>query len=116
MEPSEKQHISTQLEKIATELRALRESTAQASSTILDCCDRILEKFPAHDDVTPIFEACAVQDLTEQRINKMLRIIARIENPALPADDELLEGPQSGLTGLSQEDTDRLMRSLEEGS
>lgn len=114
MKISEREEILAQLQKIAAELQILRSTTAEASSIILDSCDRLSALLPAGKEVTKIYEACAVQDLTEQRINKILRILARIENPDLPPDDILLEGPQSGDKGLSQEDTDRLMRSLEE--
>lgn len=79
--------------------------------------------------VTRIFEACNFQDLTGQRITKVVGALKHIETkigalmhalgeeigapPPAPADDEdpekkLLNGPQMPGQGVSQDDIDRL--------
>lgn len=68
------------------ELDAVIESTAEATGAIMDACDVISEKAagtPAEteivDAVTKIYEACSFQDITGQRITKVVKTLQEIE-------------------------------------
>ncbi|MCK5556340.1 MAG: chemotaxis protein, partial [Alphaproteobacteria bacterium] len=77
-------HIPT----AADELDAVIEETASATGTIMDACEKI-EKVadsltsPVSDDlanaVTSIYEACGFQDITGQRITKVVKTLKHIE-------------------------------------
>lgn len=101
------------VEKITTEIRELLTLSAETTEHILNCCDTIKaasqDSAVIDEQIMKIYEICAGQDVIRQRLEKIRRIAARIDNPDLPEDDALLEGPQSGDTSLSQDDTDRLM-------
>ena len=114
------------------ELDAVVEHTAVATSTILDACEQIdslaasLEAEPAalvQDQTMRIYEACSFQDLTGQRISKVITALktieARIEamnerfgsnaGECVPSRDPLLNGPQSAGVAISQDEIDRLL-------
>lgn len=115
------------------ELDAIVDHTAQATNEILDCCE-VLEKVagelggsPAdalHGAITRIYEACSFQDITGQRIGKVVAALKAIEARVAavsgryqPAADEapvtegraLAQGPQLPGAGVSQADIDRLL-------
>ncbi|HYF08784.1 MAG TPA: protein phosphatase CheZ [Acetobacteraceae bacterium] len=125
----------------ADELDAIVEHTAQATNTILDSCEA-LEAMGAglqgeaaeilQAAVTRIYEACSFQDLTGQRIGKVVRALKAIEarvdaavaaaagEAPMPADiapategERLAEGPQLPAAAASQEDIDRLLASFD---
>ena len=70
------------------ELDAIVEHTAQATHTILDCCES-LDKFADGHHVAPpqdlaliatrIYEACGFHDIVGQRITKVVKALKRIE-------------------------------------
>ena len=71
------------------ELDAIVEATAQATNEILDCCETFEkvsgelggEKGEAlQAAVTRIYEACSFQDITGQRITKVVRTLKSIED------------------------------------
>jgi chemotaxis protein CheZ len=127
------------------ELDAIVDHTAGATNEILDCCET-LEKLQAEvppaaaealqDAVTRIYEACSFQDITGQRISKVVAALKAIESrveaavanasgrpaptaAAAPAaaprteGQELANGPQLPGGGTSQEEIDRLLASFD---
>ncbi len=125
---------------IATDqLDAVVGATEEATNKIMDECDAIsaiAATLPPEQGeqltaaVTRIFEACNFQDLTGQRISKVVNALKHIEGkigalmtalgeeacaapPPAPTEDEdpekkLLNGPQMPGQGVSQDDIDRL--------
>lgn len=130
------QHIPTATD----ELDAVVGSTEEATNKIMDECDVIsgiagaLPPDAAEaltTSVTRIFEACNFQDLTGQRINKVVGALKHIETKIAALlvalgdemsegspgtvhaagedpDKKLLNGPQMPGKGVSQDDIDRL--------
>lgn len=132
---SEKGDIQTATD----ELDAIIGATEQASGTIMDACEGIQElldgvsepqRSKIQDKVTEIFEACSFQDITGQRITKVVKVVKTIEakieeflgDTSLLAgqgavkkdisewsDEELKNGPQLQGEGVSQEEIDKLL-------
>lgn len=128
------------------ELDAIVEATAAATGTIMDSCEVIMEKAgnagDAADEITQettkIFEACSFQDITGQRITKIVTTLKTIEDKvgriitALGADlpegidkdddsddergemEKLLNGPQMADKAISQADIDALLAEFDE--
>lgn len=131
------------------ELDAIVEHTAHATNEILDCCET-LEQMQAElsgeaadklqGAVTRIYEACSFQDITGQRIGKVVTALKAIETristivsaasgmpgpeaapaPAAQPRDEkrtegekLANGPQLPGAGVSQSEIDRLLASFD---
>jgi len=137
--------------KAASELDAIVDATEQATNDILDASERIsnhavevLSEIGDMDALTPrmqdineqvarIMEACNFQDITGQRVTKVVKTLEFIEDRIrtivddwgresfldlpLPDDDEdddphdeskLLNGPQLANKGLCQDDIDAL--------
>jgi len=131
------------------ELDAVVEHTAEATNEILDCCEK-LEALQATltgaaaetvgNAVTRIYEACSFQDITGQRIGKVVSALKAIETrvaavtagfarhgggPAAPSDpataepddrtegQKLANGPQLPTAAHSQADIDRLLASFD---
>jgi chemotaxis protein CheZ len=125
------------------ELDAIVGHTAQATNEILDCCE-VLERLQAdvpeaaatalQGAVTRIYEACSFQDITGQRIGKVVNALKAIESrveaavanasgriaPPSPAEAEpvtegraLANGPQLPGGGTSQAEIDRLLASFD---
>ncbi|MCC9620739.1 protein phosphatase CheZ [Thalassospira sp. MA62] len=132
----------------ATELDAIVKDTEMATHTILESAEQIDDltmtlKNSAPNDfvaghveqiaflVTKIFESCNFQDITGQRINKVVSTLEfveeRVHNMILiwgedafaelpvpeeeekePDDSDLLNGPQLEGEGISQDDIDKL--------
>lgn len=117
------------------ELDAIVDHTAAATNEILDCCD-ILEGVAGRigggeaatlsGAITRIYEACSFQDITGQRIGKVVAALKAIEariasvtgryaevtQPVAEAETEgrrLAEGPQLPGAGVSQADIDKLL-------
>jgi chemotaxis protein CheZ len=123
------------------ELDAIVEHTATATNTILTCCEALDGVAGAlsgeaatklQDVTTQIYEACGFQDITGQRITKVVATLKAIETKvsyivttfgSAPADDaadpgeaseaELLNGPQHPTVAMDQSDIDRLLASFE---
>lgn len=124
------------------ELDAIVGHTAEATNEILDCCE-VLERLQAEvpeaaatalqGAVTRIYEACSFQDITGQRIGKVVSALKAIESrveaavanasgrPAAPPPaaaprtegQELANGPQLPGGGTSQAEIDRLLASFD---
>jgi len=123
--------------KATDELDAIVEHTAHATNEILDCCEVLENIIPRIGEepaqalqgvTTRIYEACSFQDITGQRIGKVVAALKAIEarvasitgrymddrEPPAPetAPTEgrrLAEGPQLPGAGISQADIDRLL-------
>jgi chemotaxis protein CheZ len=130
------------------ELDAIVEHTAQATNDILESCEMVdevantvsgepAEKLQAA--VTKIYEACSFQDITGQRITKVVTTLKAIEgkvahivrtfgHPGVEASGEsglaqqiqatgteadLLNGPQLPANAMDQSDIDKLLASFE---
>jgi chemotaxis protein CheZ len=133
------------------ELDAIVDHTAHATNEILDCCET-LEQLQSEllgdaaerlqGAVTRIYEACSFQDITGQRIGKVVTALKAIEGrissivsaasgmpgpeaaPAVAAADaprndkrtegeKLANGPQLPGSGVSQSEIDRLLASFD---
>lgn len=127
------------------ELDAIVGHTAQATNEILDCCE-VLERLQGEvpeaaaatlqGAVTRIYEACSFQDITGQRISKVVaalkaieaRVEAAVANasgraapaplaaepaPARTEGEELANGPQLPGGAASQAEIDRLLASFD---
>ncbi|PCJ97527.1 MAG: chemotaxis protein CheZ [Zetaproteobacteria bacterium] len=123
------------------ELDAIIDATSEATGTIMDCCDVIQERAgevggeqadAITAEVMKIFEACSFQDITGQRVSKVVKTFRDIEEKIdklvcalgvktadiLPedtreGDDALMNGPQLASKAISQEDIDKLMAELD---
>ena len=133
------------------ELDAIVDHTAHATNEILDCCETLEQlqtelSGDAADKlqgaVTRIYEACSFQDITGQRIGKVVTALKAIETRissvvsaasgmpgpvpapaaaavAKPRDDgrtegeKLANGPQLPGAGVSQSEIDRLLASFD---
>jgi len=126
------------------ELHAVVESTEEATNQIMECAETIMTADPSspatyhnivNDNIMMIFEACSFQDITGQRISKVVETLSYIEKrvsqfaeniePHLSAskidyldeeearsakrkEDLLLNGPLLDEEGVSQDDIDQL--------
>lgn len=125
------------------ELDAVVGETAKATGTIMDSCDKIEHLGEALNDkareelmgaITAIYEACSFQDITGQRITKVVKTLKNIENKvaeilsAFGHGDEtsttatvavnaelpsLLNGPQLNGPATNQDEIDRLLASFD---
>jgi len=124
------------------ELDAIVEHTAVATNAILESCE-MLDEIAAtvtgdaatklQDAVTKIYEACSFQDITGQRITKVVTTLKTIEDKvaliittfgvavgsnepreSAPAatGTELLNGPQLPSNAMDQSDIDKLLASF----
>ncbi len=127
------------------ELDAVVGATEEATGAIMDCCDVIQQNTDKMDapvaeaigaEVTKIYEACSFQDITGQRITKVVQTLQAIEekvgkilkvvedkmpgmaDPTSTAageaegssgPDSLLNGPQMPDKAISQDDIDKLL-------
>ena len=130
-------HATDQLDEVVG-------ATEEATNKIMDCCDgisAIAGELPAEqqtklmDLVTRIFEACNFQDVTGQRITKVVRTLKHIEtqihqlvksleqvgftfdktpaqkievSEATDPEKHLLNGPQLTNDAIKQDDIDKL--------
>jgi len=124
------------------ELDAIVAHTASATDLILEVCETLdavgakLDSAGAQalqDATTRIYEACSFQDITGQRITKVVATLKAIDSkvshiiatfgrrgpaaatPPRPVSDELalLNGPQLPASAMDQSDIDKLMASFE---
>lgn len=125
------------------ELDAIVGATESATNEIMDSAERLESLAPLMDPevaermteiTTRIFEACTFQDITGQRITKVVRVLKEIESrvehlvvafgsdidaPAAgPAngprtDQDLLNGPQLPEKAADQAEIDRLLASFD---
>ncbi len=137
--------------KATDELDAIVDATAVATNNIMDCAEIIeaeIPNMPAElgevltDATMKIFEACGFQDITGQRITKVIKTLSEIEDrvdklvdafgveiaklkkfdvpkPAEDGDDkeisdeDLLDGPQHKHEANSQAEIDALLASFD---
>lgn len=131
---------SEHIPRATDELDAIIAATEEATGTILDCAEQLealggrLDHDPAKEieaTVTRIYEACNFQDITGQRINKVIKTLRHIEDrvnamlavlggepgespmvrePMNETDESaLLNGPQMPEDAISQDDIDALL-------
>lgn len=133
--------ISEHIPLATDELDAVVDHTAEATGTILDAAES-LEKLAATlpdevgnriiGDITRIYEACNFQDITGQRITKVVNTLKYIEAkidallaafdgsaesaPAAPSaiDKGLASGPQLPGNANSQDEIDALLAQLDQ--
>ena len=117
------------------ELSAIVAHTASATDQILEVCETLddvgakLEgdmQTRLQDATTRIYEACSFQDITGQRISKVVGTLQAIEKkvahivvafghpeepppPPPPDGDPLLNGPQLPANAMGQSDIDKLL-------
>ena len=133
----------SQIPRATDELDAVVEHTATATNEILDVCD-VLEGLQAQvpaaqaeilaGAVTRIYEACSFQDITGQRIGKVVAALKAIEarvalvtarfdpagrappaEPPTPLSEgrALASGPQLPAMASSQDEIDKLLASFD---
>lgn len=126
------------------ELNAVVGATEHATTTIMDCCENILAQIQSASteliqmteaEIVKIYEACTFQDITGQRISKVLKTLIKIDEQVLALlstldtqlvslghttqvaqaqdDSQLLNGPQLPENAVSQEEIDRILASFE---
>jgi chemotaxis protein CheZ len=124
------------------ELDAIVEHTAQATHAILESCemlDAVSEDLSGDSAaksqaaITRIYEACSFQDITGQRITKVVNTLKTIEAKVahivgtfgssaaatrlaaghVATDADLLNGPQLPAYAMDQSDIDKLLASFE---
>ncbi len=124
------------------ELGAIVDHTAAATNAILEVCETLdllagqvspSQSEQLNDATTRIYEACSFQDITGQRISKVVVTLKTIETkvaqilstfrqpddmvpmavPTAAAEDGLLNGPQLPTEAMGQSDIDRLLASFE---
>lgn len=126
------------------QLDAIVEATEEATGTILDAAEKIEDEASKHgapaitEQVVRIFEACSFQDLTGQRIGKVVTALKHIEDrldrmievfgaevrqarndgagaaKSNPDDDKsLLNGPQLPSEANRQDEIDALLASFD---
>jgi chemotaxis protein CheZ len=122
------------------ELDAIVSHTAAATDSILEVCETLdnvagsLEAEAAgvlQEATTRIYEACSFQDITGQRITKVVATLKAIDSKVghiistfdqrgsrpppkpLPAEESLLNGPQLPASAMDQSDIDKLLASFD---
>ena len=137
------------LTSASDELDAIVEATADATNNIMDATEIVEDVMGEVEQelsdklmgaTTKIYEACSFQDITGQRITKVVTALQHIEEkidalvdafgseiekfkadnpepeddgPKEITDEDLLEGPQLEGQGKSQEDIDALLASFD---
>lgn len=132
---------SAKIPRAGLELDAIVEQTENATNTIMESAERIMEADPGdidaytgtvNDAVMQIFEACSFQDITGQRISKVVDTLEHVEDrvaklinilgvlddnggkPPEPEEeiseeDALLNGPALDGEGIDQAEIDSLL-------
>lgn len=120
------------------ELDAIVGATEEATGAIMDACEKIEELMKDKDaalsaevinTITKIYEACTFQDITGQRITKVVKALKAIDQKVMAllkafggdelftvaanedertGDERLLNGPQLNGQGVTQDDIDKL--------
>lgn len=128
--------VEHHLPTAGNELDAVVEMTESASHTIMEAAEGIMA-FDGDDpdayrgfvegEMMKVIEACAFQDITGQRISKVVATLNLIEKRLIgfaeehprmaaddkaPSDDDLLNGPALDGDGLDQSDIDALLNSV----
>lgn len=133
--------IQSHIPSATDELDAIVSTTEDATNSIMTACEAIQQELadkpldesaPIESQIIRIIEACTFQDLTGQRITKIIKALKEIDRhsqelstilqsrfadlaPATSAthekseDEQLLNGPQLPGGGISQEEIDKLL-------
>lgn len=134
---------SKHIPEAGLELSAVISSTEEATTKIMECAETVLDADSSdskayqqlvNDNMMLIFEACSFQDLTGQRISKVVETLEYIDErisrfaAAIGAEDtkapvsakekkrqkrkkdQLLNGPAHAGKGVSQADVDALLK------
>ena len=134
-------NIQNHIPSATDELDAIVSTTEDATNAIMNACEAIQQELadkpldesaPIENQIIRIIEACTFQDLTGQRITKIIKALKEIDRyshelssllqdrfadlgpstqaPSAASDeDELLNGPQLPGAGFSQEEIDKLL-------
>ncbi len=131
--------MAYQIPAASSELNAIVAHTASATDTILDSCemvDGVAERLDSDEGrqlqnaTTRIYEACSFQDITGQRIVKVMAALKAIDAgltsigvglagvaaprpAALDSDGHLTSGPQLPGLATDQDEIDRLLASFD---
>lgn len=132
---------SAGIPRAGLELDAIVQQTEEATNTIMEAAEEIMSadtvdsakyQVVTQDAVMRIFEACSFQDITGQRISKVVETLSHIEtrvtelrnlmgvtdadieearqsDPEPTGDDALLSGPALDGEGINQSAVDELM-------
>jgi chemotaxis protein CheZ len=124
------------LESAVDQLNEIVRVTEDATNSILEAAEKIEEGGMIADSVEKIYQACSFQDITGQRIGKMVAALKHLEDrldhiaqtfghetsetakSAMPdhkaaGDDDLLNGPQMPEAANNQADIDALLASFD---
>lgn len=136
---------SARIPRAGLELDAIVQQTEEATNTIMEAAEEIMGADPSdadayatvtQDAVMRIFEACSFQDITGQRISKVVETLSHIEQRVLelrnllgvtdqdieeakaaagpvPEDKALLSGPALEGEGIDQGEVDALLGGAE---
>lgn len=127
----------------SSDLDAIVETTEAATNSIMDACEKIQAGIEGADtamhqavenEIIHIYEACAFQDLTAQRIARIMKTLKEIDSQARTISDvlherfgdiesvsetqgadapvSLLNGPSLPGQGISQEEIDKLLNDM----
>lgn len=128
------------------ELEAITEATEGATMSIFNACEAMETVLPDLDEghrnaiqaeVTKVYEACSFQDITGQRINKIVKSLREIEakvgslmqvlservgdmglhstsEDTREGDAALMNGPQLPSNAISQADIDKLLAEFDD--
>jgi chemotaxis protein CheZ len=133
--------IQSHIPSATDELDAIVSTTEEATNAIMEACENIQlhihdqpadQSAPIEGEIIRIIEACTFQDLTGQRITKIIRSLKEIdrcareltqvlqerfadmeprniESAPVSDDQALMNGPQLAGNAISQEEIDRLL-------
>ena len=157
MKPSDRNYVASPPGDISRdhipgatdELDAVVNLTEEATNKIMNACDQVQNDISGLPDdmqsrlqehLTNIFEACTFQDITGQRISKVIAALKKIDGktqdmmavlqthfpesgqqkitrPSAPTavgdPDSLMNGPQLPGKGVSQDDSDRILQEFD---
>lgn len=146
MIPVDDEEATRNINRATMELDEVVKATENATNIIMDAADAIQEaaggisdaeaSAKIMDETIKIYDACSFQDITGQRIGKVLRTIEEVESrvvkliqlfggalpegytPSEPVerrerpDEKLMDGPQLAGEAPSQDDIDKLFDSI----
>lgn len=126
---------TTHVPSATDELDAVIDATKKATDDIMNACDAIGAAAGGNqailDQVTKIYEACSFQDLTGQRIRKVVGVLKTIQEKVgkllgilqihdhakaedtRTGDAKLMNGPQLPTNAISQDEIDKLLASFD---
>lgn len=130
---------TARIPRAGMELDAIVQQTEEATNTIMESAEAIMGADPedvaafqqtVQDNIMQIFEACSFQDITGQRISKVVQTLSYVETrihelrnllgiteddisrateEVVDDDKKLLHGPSLAGEGINQDEVDALM-------